>query len=251
MIVMTALGTLSMLTVFSVRGGTQTVSADRFHAIALYAAESGAAAGMDFLRTNINASTGWQSFISASNSSVQSPSGIAGNGVTSGNSGNLFSNDQHAYYTVEIYNNHNDTGYAAGRDDDKRVVIRSTGYGPAGATAIVEWEIKSVRRVTPSDRARTTARRTSPRTIRPATIASVQSIRPRSGRTHLESTEALMTTTHHRAVLPRTPDGHVVGDRAIAVLSDHDVRYDLRYVRPGERLRRLDQRLHDEGRRQL
>ena len=143
MIVMTALGTLSMLTVFSVRGGTQTVSADRFHAIALYAAESGAAAGMDFLRTNINSSTGWQSFISASNSSVQSPSGIAGNGVTSGNSGNLFSNDQNAYYTVEIYNNRNDTGYAAGRDDDKRVIIRSTGYGPAGATAIVEWEIKS------------------------------------------------------------------------------------------------------------
>ena len=57
--------------------------------------------------------------------------------------GNLFSNDQNASYKVEIYNNRSDTGYAAGRDDDQRVIIRSTGYGPAGATAIVEWEIKS------------------------------------------------------------------------------------------------------------
>jgi hypothetical protein len=143
MIIMTALGTLSMLTVMSVRGGTQTTSADRFHAIALYAAESGAAAGMDFLRTNLNASTGWQAYISANNATVQSPSDIPGNNITSGTSGNLFSNDQNAYYKVEIYNNRSDTGYLAGRDDDKRVIIRSTGYGPAGATAIVEWEIKS------------------------------------------------------------------------------------------------------------
>jgi Tfp pilus assembly protein PilX len=143
MIIMTALGTLSMLTVMSVRGGTQTTSADRFHAIALYAAESGAAAGMDFLRTNISAGSGWQAYVSPNNTTVQAPSGILGNQVASGASGNLFSNDQNASYKVEIYNNRSDTGYAAGRDDDKRVIIRSTGYGPAGATAIVEWEIKS------------------------------------------------------------------------------------------------------------
>ena len=50
MIVLTALGTLSMLTLMSVRSGMQTSSGDRFRSTALYAAESGAAAAMDYLR---------------------------------------------------------------------------------------------------------------------------------------------------------------------------------------------------------
>jgi hypothetical protein len=143
LIVLTALGTLSALTVFSVRGGIQTSANDRFHSIALYAAESGAAMGMDTLRTTIDPITGWASYISANNSTVQSPSAIYGNNALPGDATNPFSPDMNAYYKVEIYNNRNDTGYAAGADDDKRVILRSTGYGPNGAVAVIEWEIKS------------------------------------------------------------------------------------------------------------
>ncbi|MDB4959437.1 MAG: hypothetical protein JWO36_7006 [Myxococcales bacterium] len=143
LVVLTALGTLSMLTTFSVRGGIQTTANDRFHAIALYSAESGAAVAMDFLRTNIDATLGWKAYVSANNASPPSPSAIPGNSVASGTSGNPFSNDMLASYKIEIYNNRDDSGYATGLDNDKRVIVRSTGYGPDGAVAIIEWEIKS------------------------------------------------------------------------------------------------------------
>ena len=143
LVVLTALGTLSTLTVFSVKGGIQTSANDRFHEMALYAAESGGAAAMDFLRQNQDPLTGWKAFISPSNSSVQVPSGITGNNAPPGDPNNPFSTDINSYYKVEIYNNRSDTGYVLGNDDDKRVVLRSTGYGPNGAVAIIEWEIKS------------------------------------------------------------------------------------------------------------
>src|SRR4051794_29233978 len=81
MIVLTALGTASGLTVVSVQGGIATATNDRAHTIATYAAESGGAVGMEYLRTNVNAGTGWSAFISASNATIQSPSGITGNSV--------------------------------------------------------------------------------------------------------------------------------------------------------------------------
>ena len=48
-----------------------------------------------------------------------------------------------ASFSVAIYNNRNDTGWAAGTDADKQIVIRSTGYGPNGAMAVIEWEISA------------------------------------------------------------------------------------------------------------
>lgn len=140
MIVLTALGTLSSLTVVTVQGGIATVGNDRFHAIAVYAAESGGMAAMDFLRKNINLATGWTAYVSPSNTAPPQPN-LAGNNQEVGASGNLFSADIPGWYSVEILNNRTDSGYASGNDNDKRVVIRSTGYGPNGAVAVVEWEI--------------------------------------------------------------------------------------------------------------
>lgn len=140
MIVLSALGTLSALTVVSVQGGIATAGADRFHAIAAYAAESGGAAAMDFLRKNVNLSTGWKSYISPNNASPPQPN-LPGNNQLSGVAGNLFSPDILGWYSVQVLNNRNDTGFATGDDADKRIVIRSTGYGPNGAMAVVEWEI--------------------------------------------------------------------------------------------------------------
>jgi hypothetical protein len=140
MIVLGALGVLSALTVVSVQSGISTVGNDRFHTIAVYAAESGGAAAMDFLRKNVNLTTGWKTYVSPSNASPQQPN-LPGNNQQNGAAGNLFSSDIMGWYSVTILNNRGDTGFATGDDNDKRVVIRSTGYGPNGAVAVIEWEI--------------------------------------------------------------------------------------------------------------
>lgn len=140
MIVLSALGTLSALTVVSVEGGIATTGSDRFHAIAVYAAESGGAAAMDFLRRTVSPTTGWTAYVSAKNANPSQP-GLAGNNQAVGATGNLFSADIQGWYSVQILNNRNDSGYATGADNDKRVIIRSTGYGPNGAVAVVEWDI--------------------------------------------------------------------------------------------------------------
>lgn len=141
LIVLGALGTLSALTVVSVQGGIATAGNDRFHAIAVYAAESGGAAGMDFLRKNLSLSSGWSAYVSASNASPPQPTALAGNNQVSGAVGNVFTADTQGWYSVQILNNRGDSGYATGADNDKRVILRSTGYGPNGAVAVIEWDI--------------------------------------------------------------------------------------------------------------
>jgi hypothetical protein len=140
MIVLAALGTLSSLTVVTVQGGIATAGNDRFHLIAVYAAESGGAAAMDFLRKNINLTTGWKIYVSANNAIPPQPS-LPGNNQGVGTVGNVFAADMPGWYSVQILNNRTDSGFATANDNDKRVVIRSTGYGPNGAVAVVEWEI--------------------------------------------------------------------------------------------------------------
>jgi hypothetical protein len=95
---------------------------------------------MDFLRTNINLTTGWKTYISPGNASPPQPN-LPGNNQDIGTPGNVFSPDILGSYSVQILNNRSDTGFATGNDNDKRVVIHSTGYGPNGAVAVIEWEI--------------------------------------------------------------------------------------------------------------
>ncbi len=140
LVILSALGTLGMLTVGGVRAGIKTTGNDRFHSIALYAAESGAAAAMDYLRTVVDPTTGFTELLQSGHAS---PDEIVGNNKLPGETGNPFSTDQRAYYRIEIANNRSDSGYATNTDHDKRVVIRSTGYGPDGAVAIIEWDVAS------------------------------------------------------------------------------------------------------------
>jgi len=141
MVVLVALGTLSGLTVVTVQSGISTTSNDRFHSLAVYAAESGGASAMEFLRANMNATTGWAAYLSASNTTVQAPPGILGNDKLPGDPLNPLSTDTQSFYHVEILNNHSDSGFTTGADADKRVVIRSTGHGPNGSLAIIEWDV--------------------------------------------------------------------------------------------------------------
>ncbi len=140
LIILSALGTLGMLTVGGVRAGIKTTGNDRFHSIALYAAESGGAAAMDYLRGVVDPTTGFTGILQ---SGQPSPDGVVGNNKVSGATGNPFSDDIHAYYRVEILNNRSDSGYATNTDTDKRVVIRATGHGPDGAVAVIEWDVAS------------------------------------------------------------------------------------------------------------
>jgi hypothetical protein len=138
MVVLTALGTLGMITLSGNRSSVQTTANDRFHSIALYAAESGGAAAMEYLRANLDPDTGWTALLAAG-----ALDSVPGNDAQPGTPENPFSADIGASYTIELLNNRSDSGYASGTDTDKRVIIRSTGYGPDRAVAVVEWEVQS------------------------------------------------------------------------------------------------------------
>jgi hypothetical protein len=141
MLVLTGLVTLGGLTVLSVQGGISAAGQERHKSTALYAAESGAAAAMDFLRTHVDTTDGWAAYVEPNNNNPQRPTGITGNGAPPGDPSNLFGADMNAWYEVEILNNLDDGLFSSGGDDDDRVIIRSIGYGPTGAVAEVQWDV--------------------------------------------------------------------------------------------------------------
>lgn len=143
LVVIGGLITLGGMTVLSVQGGLSAISHDRHRSAALYAAESGAAVAMIYLRANVHATENWSAYVNPSNLTLESPADLPGNGVQPGQPGNIFSDDMVAWYEIEILNNLDDDGYAAGDDLDGRVIIRSTGHGPNGSTAQVEWQVGS------------------------------------------------------------------------------------------------------------
>jgi hypothetical protein len=146
-IALTGLISLAGITALSVQGGLATSSADRFTSIALYAAESGAAAGMDYLRKNIVFASGnktWPStFVSPSNSAPPQLADIPGNNKLPGDPANLLAPSLDAWYTVELLNDRADQGFAAGTDNNGDLILRVTGHGPDGASAQVEWEVSA------------------------------------------------------------------------------------------------------------
>ncbi len=155
LIALTGLISLAGLTVLSVQGGIATSSAERFNSIALYAAESGAAATVDYLRKNITFTgtpprgTFPTTFVSPSNNAPPMLTDIPGNMKQPGDPLNLF--HLNAWYEVALYNNRSDVGgFAAGTDTDGQLIIRSTGHGPDGATAQVEWEINGNQATSPT-----------------------------------------------------------------------------------------------------
>jgi hypothetical protein len=143
LIALTGLATLGNLTVVSVQGGVHAASSDRFHAIALYAAESGGAAAMNYLRGTVDSASRFGALVSPRNSSPRSPSDIPGNLVRPGQPGNLFSSDLQAWYEIQLLNNRQDPGFEAGTDDDAKIIIRAVGHGPDGAIATLEWEVQA------------------------------------------------------------------------------------------------------------
>ncbi len=143
MIALTGLVALGGVTVLSVKGGVAATGQERFNSVALYAAESGAAVGMDYLRQNIDPATNWTDMISANNATPPQLTALPGNSALPGAADNPFTTTLQAWYEVTVLNNRDDAGFAAGTDADRRVTIRSVGHGPDGAIAIIEWSVGS------------------------------------------------------------------------------------------------------------
>ncbi len=60
---------------------------------------------------------------------------------------NLFDSDQNAWFHIDILNNRYDVGFhqgTSGCDTDGILIIRSTGHGPQGSLAIIEWTVQRV-----------------------------------------------------------------------------------------------------------
>jgi Tfp pilus assembly protein PilX len=147
LIVLSALATLGSLTVVSVQSSLKTSTNDRTQTVARYAAESGGAAAMDFLRNHFDPSTGWSAYVRPSNRPFPAPLAapeLPSSGALPGTADNLFSADQNAWFSVTLLNNRGDAGFVAGADNDGQVIIRSTGHGPQGSVAIVEWEVSRI-----------------------------------------------------------------------------------------------------------
>jgi hypothetical protein len=160
LIVMSALATLGSLTVVSMQSSIQMSTNDRAQAIALYAAESGAAVAMDFLRKNFDASgadpfggaTTWGAYCAPNNGSPADPlvdmsTVIPSSDAIPGTPNNLFDRDQNAWFHIDILNNRSDLAYgnkAPNCDTDGILIIRSTGHGPQGSLAIIEWTVQRV-----------------------------------------------------------------------------------------------------------
>src|SRR5215813_9272832 len=91
LIAITALLGLGALTVLSVQTEMSSAGQSRFSQAALYAAESGASAGMDFLRSHCSTDgTFFSALVSPSNSAPAQPTAIVGNNIPPGQTGNPF-----------------------------------------------------------------------------------------------------------------------------------------------------------------
>jgi hypothetical protein len=146
LIAITALLGLGALTVLSVQSELQSSGQSRFTNSALYAAESGTAAGMDFLRTNCSVNSLFAAWVTPGNVDPIVPSGLIGNGIRPGEMGNPFADNGEVanadlWYEVTILNNAADAQFETGGDDDGIVVIRSEGHGPDNTVAIIEQEV--------------------------------------------------------------------------------------------------------------
>ncbi len=143
LIALVALLGIGGITMLSVQSETKSSGEDRFQQMALYAAESGAAVGMEYLRTSCSATNMFSAFVTPSNSAPITPPAILGNNKKPGIPGNLFQASSQAWYQVSVLNNLTDQGFAAGTDLDGDVILHVIGYGPNQTQVTLELEVYS------------------------------------------------------------------------------------------------------------
>jgi len=146
LIVLSSLATLGSLTVVSVQSSLKASTNDRSQTIAMYAAESGGAMAMEFLRNNFHPTLGWSAYVVPNGGpfKLEPPNLLAG-GAQQPSVDNPFSPDQNAWFEIVLFNNRGDDQYGFGsgsNDHDGQLIIRATGHGPQGSLAVIEWEVQ-------------------------------------------------------------------------------------------------------------
>lgn len=157
MVALVALAGLGGFTALSVQGGVQAQSAARFNSVALYAAESGAASTMEFLRNNIDPVSNWTAFVHQNNVGAVPEPLVPGSLVVPDalnktenlhHDASLPQIDQYpGWFKVTILNNESDPGFGLTAspgvilDTDARLRLRVVGYGPNGASVTLEIDV--------------------------------------------------------------------------------------------------------------
>lgn len=140
LVALLGVGALAMLAALSeIRSSAIT----RFDRTALYAAESGVAAGLEHLRGQGAAGERFSALVTPDNAAPLRPDAILGNGRRPGAEGNPFAEGSDAWYEVTVLNNPTDPGLADGRDLDATLVLRSVGHGPGQTQVMIEVEVRS------------------------------------------------------------------------------------------------------------
>ncbi len=141
LVILSALLMAATITILKVDRGSKASSQARFGSVALFAAESGVSAGMEFVRANYHPVLHFGALISPSNATIQSPLGIPGNMLPFLDPGSLFSGNIKMRYEVSLLNNRSDSGFASGADADSILILRSVGYGPGTSMVVLEVTI--------------------------------------------------------------------------------------------------------------
>ncbi len=134
MVTLSGLLAVAALTLVKVKRGLNASTQARFQSMALFAAESGIAAGMEYLRAN-NASSNFTAIL---DTTPIGSTGIAGNTILSGQPNSLFSSDVEMSFTVSILNNTDDPSFATGVDSDNIVILHVIGRGPGNSMVVLE-----------------------------------------------------------------------------------------------------------------
>jgi hypothetical protein len=136
---------IGAITLLSVQSELRSSGAARVEQGSMYAAESGVAAGMDYLRTSCSTLTLFSDDVEPNNVNAQVPAhpSLYGNDRRPGAAGNPFPTDSQVWYQVTILNNFTDKDFPTGGDSDGIVILRSVGYGPNSTQTTIEVEVQN------------------------------------------------------------------------------------------------------------
>lgn len=154
LLALTGLAVLGAVTVSSVQSGLAAASAERGATAARYAAESGLASAMQFLRAHAYYSGTMFSNNIRKDGAWEESASVRGHDVPPSDSDNLFSADyrakQQTWFTVQFRNNVDDPNFSDQdaednnwEDSDGRIVVRVVGYALEGARIGLEAELKA------------------------------------------------------------------------------------------------------------
>ena len=142
LVILVALLGLGGYAAMSVQQGISQSGHDRHEQAALYAAESGVAAGIDYLRRNFDQVEHWSAYVTPDNENPMSPVGVRGNRAEPGDPGNVFDEETGLWYEVTFFNHIADPELSLGNDSDARVLVHAVGHAPNGTSVSLEVEVR-------------------------------------------------------------------------------------------------------------